>query len=78
MTNEKTLFIIDNFDVDTDPDLDDFLSGNYHVILTTRNSHPGYETKFVEAVKNWEDVLKIFTENYGRDITDNNDISCLK
>lgn len=78
LTDERTLFIIDNFDVDTDPKLDEFLEGNYHVILTTRNSHPGYYTKLVEAIQDWEIARKIFEKNYGRCIIQEDEILCLK
>lgn len=37
ITDHKTLFIIDNFDTDDDPDLETFLGGEYTVIFTTRS-----------------------------------------
>ena len=39
LSTPKTLIIVDNFDVDFDPDLKNFLSGEYAVIITTRNDH---------------------------------------
>ena len=40
--DEKTIFIIDNFDVDDDVDFSTFIEGRHRVILTTRNEHRGY------------------------------------
>lgn len=37
ITDRKTLFIIDNFDADEDPDLETFLGGEYAAIFTTRS-----------------------------------------
>lgn len=37
ITDRKTLFIIDNFDTDDDPDLETFLGGEYAAIFTTRS-----------------------------------------
>lgn len=65
ITNEKTLIIVDNFDVDEDPDLDALLSGSYRLIFTTRNAHPGYPTIKVEAIKDRDVLMSIFEKNYG-------------
>lgn len=65
---ERTLFILDNFDVDDDPDLAAFLSGNYRVILTTRNAHPGACTVRVEAMRDMNVLMGIFQRNYGMDV----------
>lgn len=42
LTDEHTLLIVDNFDVDGDPDLKLFLEGSHRILFTTRNAHPGY------------------------------------
>ena len=65
ITSEKTLLIVDNFDVDGDPDLEKFLEGSYHVIFTTRNAHPGYPVLRVEAMQDFDVLLDIFQKNYG-------------
>lgn len=65
ITDERTLLILDNFDVDSDPDLAEFLAGRCHVIITTRNAHPGYSTLKVEAIRDKAVLLDIFEQNYG-------------
>jgi len=64
----RTLFILDNFDVEDDPDLAAFLSGNYRVILTTRNAHPGSCTIRVDAMRDTNVLMDIFLRNYGMDV----------
>ena len=60
--DEGVLLIIDNFDTDGDARLRDVLAGNYHVILTTRNAHPGYPTVRVEAMRDPQVLMRIFEE----------------
>ncbi len=67
ITDEKTLLIVDNFDVDADEDLDRFLEGRCHIILTTRNAHPGRPTLRVEAMEDFDVLLDIFRQNYGEE-----------
>ena len=66
LSNEKTLIIVDNFDVDDDPNLQDFLNGNYHIIITTRNSFDSIGLPIIEIgpMDNREDLLKLFSYNY--------------
>ena len=65
VADERTLIIVDNFDVDADPELAEFLAGRYHVIFTTRNAHPGYTTLKVEAIRDKAVLMEIFEQNYG-------------
>ena len=65
LSGRDTLFILDNFDVDDDPDLKEFLSGQARVIVTTRNAHPGYSTVYVDAIRDEDQLLEIFSQNYG-------------
>ena len=65
ITDPRTLIIVDNFDVDTDPRLQEFLSGRCRVIFTTRNAHPGYATLKVEAIRDKAVLTDIFEQNYG-------------
>ena len=65
ITDEKTLLIIDNFDVDDDPGMKELLEGNYHVIFTTRNAHPGYPSVKVGAIQDLDVLFGIFEQNYG-------------
>lgn len=68
LSNEKTLLIIDNFDVKEDPDLEGFLEGNYCILFTTRYPHTEYKTIPVENINNIEDLRKIFIKNTSMDI----------
>lgn len=68
--SERTLLIVDNFDVNEDPELNTFLLGNFHVIFTTRNAHPGYPTIRVGAIEDMDVLAQIFVQNYGSDIRD--------
>lgn len=65
VASERTLLIVDNFDVDDDPDLKVFLQGNYRVIFTTRNTHSGYPTIYVDAIEDMDVLMQIFSKNYG-------------
>lgn len=77
LANAKTLIIIDNFDVDSDPNLEKFLEGPYYVIFTTRNIHPGYPSIDITEIKDFDVMREIFSCNYGESI-DKDDISYLK
>ena len=65
LADESTLLIVDNFDVDSDPDLAAFLEGSHKVIFTTRNSHPGYAKVAVKAIPNHDILFRIFEKHYG-------------
>ncbi len=71
LATDRTLLIIDNFDVDTDPDLEYFLQGSHHVIFTTRNSHAGYDSIKIDAISDSNTLLDLFEKNYGEQLSDN-------
>lgn len=64
MCDEKTLFIVDNFDVDDDECLNLFTEGSHRVIFTTRNVHRGYSSLKVGRIDDIDALTKIFEENY--------------
>lgn len=68
IADERTLIIVDNFDVDMDPNLKEFLEGKYRVIFTTRNAHPGYTTVKVGTIQDKDVLFRIFEQNYGASI----------
>lgn len=68
IAHKDVLLIIDNFDTDDDVRLKDLLEGDYRVILTTRNSHPGYPTVKVDAMRDPDVLMRIFEENYGASV----------
>ena len=75
--DEKTLIIVDNFDVDSDENLSDFLEGSHRVIFTTRNSHSGYPCIKIGPIVNEDVLFKIFEDNYG-DVVSDDDNEWLK
>ena len=70
VSDEKTLLIVDNFDTDDDPQLDELLSCPAHILFTTRNDHSGYPTLNVEKINDFDQVRKIFFTHYGRPVKD--------
>ena len=72
ITDEKTLIVIDNFDVLDDPNLKDVLTGNYHLIFTTRNDFKQYKLPILEVtpMTNMDDLLDLFKETYEIKIND--------
>ena len=78
ITDSRTLFIIDNFDVDRDPDLDEFTSGSAHVLITTRNAHPGAATVRVEAMRDPGAMTDLFERHYGSSVDDDQKESLIK
>lgn len=70
ITNERVLIIIDNFDVDDDSNLKEFLLGNYNVIITTRNQHSGYKTIKIGPINDEEKLFSIFERNYENSISE--------
>ncbi len=71
LANERTLLILDNFDTDFDPDLEEFLNASYRVIITTRNAHPAYPTITIRPIGIPEALRSIFEQNYRLDEADN-------
>lgn len=72
ITDEHTMMILDNFDVDEDPDLKLFLESiRCTVIITTRNSHPLYPHLAVNTVGDlrtdvgMERMMEVFEAHYG-------------
>lgn len=70
IVNERTLLIVDNFDVDSDPDMTDFLEGSHNVIFTTRNQHSGYHSIKVNAIPDKTVLFDIFEKNYGMPVSE--------
>ena len=65
IADENTLIVVDNYDVDYDPDFDSFTQGNHRIIFTTRNNHSGCKTVFVKPFDNPEKAYDIFLRNCG-------------
>lgn len=66
LSDESTLLILDNFDTEFDPHLEEFLSGNYHVLITTRNSfvHLGLPILKVDEMEPETEQITLFRNYY--------------
>lgn len=71
-TDNKTLIIIDNFDIDNDSNLKDILDGNYHLIFTTRNNFKRLNLPIIEikAMEDENELLELFKKHYEIPIKD--------
>jgi len=66
ISDSKTLIIIDNFDTVSDEYLEDFISGDYHLLITTRNDFSRlFPTVKIDAIQSMEQLKEIFMQNYG-------------
>ena len=68
LTNQRTLLIVDNFDVDYDENLEELINGPYRVLFTTRYEHYDYPCLPIGPIKDFEEVRKLFTKNFARPI----------
>lgn len=74
LSNERTLIIIDNFDVEQDDALPELLKGRYHLLITTRCDYSRiYPCVKVESIDSIESLVSIFMQNYQGFEVDEND-----
>ncbi len=65
LANERTLIILDNFDTEGDADLEEFLDGNYRLLITTRSDFSRlYPTIRIESLESIDTLIRIFMANY--------------
>lgn len=65
IADEKTLIVIDNFDVEQDENLVDLISGRYHLLITTRTDFSRhYPTVKIDVLESMEDLKDVFMQNY--------------
>ena len=62
--NEKTLIIVDNYNVAADDHFHRFVSGDYRVIFTSREKHSGNVIE-VAPMECGSDLMALFLEYYG-------------
>lgn len=76
ITDERTLVIIDNYDID-DPKLAELFTGPYRLLVTTRNKQAGYDFPLIPVaeIQEAEHLKDIFFKNLGdeRDDIDRED-----
>lgn len=70
LTDKSTLIIVDNFDVDNDECLEEFIEGSCDIIFTSRNSHPGYSSMNVNVIDSRSELLKMFERYYGMPLSE--------
>lgn len=63
LSDERTLLIVDNFDVKHDPRLEALVSGPYHLLITTRYAHKDYPCLQVGPLRSMEHLRQIFSRN---------------
>ena len=74
ISNEKTLIIIDNFDVDNDESLPMFMNGKYHLLITTRCDYSRfYPTIRINSIESIDALIEIFMKNYQGDDVEKDD-----
>ena len=74
ITNERTLIIIDNFDVMNDEYFSELTNANYKLLITTRYDYSRlYPTLKIEALDSIEQLKHVFLENYEGYMVDEDD-----
>ena len=74
ITNEKTLIIIDNFDVMDDEHFSEILNANYKLLITTRCDYSRlYPTIKIEPLDSIEQLKNVFLQNYQGYMVDEKD-----
>ena len=74
ITNERTLIIIDNFDVMDDEHFSDLLDANYKLLITTRCDYSRlYPTIKIEPLDSIEQLKNVFLQNYDGYVVDEDD-----
>jgi len=81
ITDSRVLFVVDNFDVPEDPDLEEFCSGSYSVLFTTRTHGLSYQLEELEVspMTDEEELLELFRAEYKRtDVKDAQAVQLLR
>ena len=74
ITNERTLIIIDNFDVMDDEHFSDLLNANYKLLITTRCDYSRlYPTIKIEPLDSIEQLKNVFLQNYDGFVVEDDD-----
>ena len=82
-SKQKLLLIVDNFDVEDDPFLSEFLTLDAHILITTRCDYSEYFTSEQTSVHELEtlstkELLDVFVNSYGRDLSNEERITVSK
>ena len=66
VTSARTLLILDNYDVDDDPDFPALDNLPCHLLVTTRNEHDDYACIKIGPIADFDTVRTIFLKAYGK------------
>lgn len=69
LASDKTLLIIDNFDVEEDEHLHELLSSPCMFLITSRNQHPDYPSLPILSFDYFDDVRTLFKKNYNKTLS---------
>lgn len=69
LANKRTLLIVDNFDVKHDDQLENLVSGPYHILFTTRYTHKEYPSLQVGPIQDFNTLRMLFKKHYGDDFS---------
>lgn len=73
-SNERTLIILDNFDVANDDYLTDLVDANFHLLVTSRCDYSrDYKTIKIDPIISIAHLKEIFLQNYSGDDVDKDD-----
>ncbi len=70
ITSERTLIILDNYDVDDDPNFPDLDNLPCHLLVTTRNEHEDYTCIKIGPIADFDTVRQLFLTALGRKLKD--------
>lgn len=72
--NDRVLVLLDNFDVEEDESLADFIDAKYKLLITTRCDYSRYyHTIKIDPIVSMDHLKDIFMQNYGGDEVSRND-----
>ncbi len=66
IVSDRTLIILDNYDVDDDPSFPELANAGAHLLITTRNEHEDYETLTIGPIADFDTVRELFLAAWGR------------
>lgn len=66
IVSERTLFILDNYDVDDDPHFADLANTKAHLLITTRNEHEDYPVMTIGPIADFDTVRTLFVSSWGK------------
>ena len=66
VVSERTLLILDNFDVDEDPCFPELANTEAHLLVTTRNEHEDYPVMAIGPIADFDTVRTLFVSSWGK------------